>query len=662
MNFDTATYVDEFALPGARAVTKSHAPAHPHADPHAGGDPDAPLAVFAAALDHLHDCRAEGTDPTLGLHALLDLLHDPERLREVVGEESDDVHKAAKWESDKHPRDDRGRFVSREAIHAAKSDPKKAKELRKRVTDPAERKKLDAAIAGETDTGRTQAGLKKEAAQKRRETRQLSVKEVQRLTSAILLRPDLATPEQFAALIPHLDKLTVAELRNARVKLGASWRAQRLRRAEMVERLKEFAASAANDLRPSAEVHPKPGDLFSAGRRAVIGKDKEQAKKDRAAERRRLQKRGTDTVLKAVIAFGGIDPHSHALLGSYGSMKEALGDNIPMAVFRKGGRGLDQLAQELQTAGHIQIPENRDPGEYVLDLLKARAYSLTADLSEEYESAYQEYARTLQEASAHDERSEVEGARSRGSETGRNRAAADPVGEHGAGAGGPQGEVTDDGYGGSHGDSSDMPAGWLDDDPPSPAAAVQGEIDAHKTAATSEPTPTEPHADEFARPSAASATSPALAGTPTPGAPGGWMPGGSTGRPTPPPQPAASLKPRLGRPGGGANSREQVPAPPPPAPPAPPAPADEFALPSPASATSPANAGAPLTADRLADLYERAASLNDHELPALEDIAAVPRAELQRAGTALGLVGKVTPAAVHRVIRDRWGMARRGEM
>lgn len=45
-----------------------------------------------------------------------------------------------------HPRDDNGRFVSKDKISAAAKDPDKAAELRKTVTDPEQRKKLDAAI------------------------------------------------------------------------------------------------------------------------------------------------------------------------------------------------------------------------------------------------------------------------------------------------------------------------------------------------------------------------------------------------------------------------------------------------------------------------------------------------------------------------------------
>ena len=47
------------------------------------------------------------------------------------------------WNEADHPRGDDGRFINKEEIQAAKKDPEKAKELRAKVTDPAERKKLD---------------------------------------------------------------------------------------------------------------------------------------------------------------------------------------------------------------------------------------------------------------------------------------------------------------------------------------------------------------------------------------------------------------------------------------------------------------------------------------------------------------------------------------
>lgn len=53
----------------------------------------------------------------------------------------------AGFDESKHPRDDHGRFVSGSAIQDAAFDPAKADELRSKVTNPEERKKLEAALA-----------------------------------------------------------------------------------------------------------------------------------------------------------------------------------------------------------------------------------------------------------------------------------------------------------------------------------------------------------------------------------------------------------------------------------------------------------------------------------------------------------------------------------
>lgn len=66
----------------------------------------------------------------------------------------------AKWNAELHPRDDGGRFVSKEAITAASRSPKKAEQLRAKVTDPDQRKKLDAAIEAH-GKGDTSVGTKK---------------------------------------------------------------------------------------------------------------------------------------------------------------------------------------------------------------------------------------------------------------------------------------------------------------------------------------------------------------------------------------------------------------------------------------------------------------------------------------------------------------------
>jgi predicted ABC-type ATPase len=64
------------------------------------------------------------------------------------------------FDSAKHPRDDHGRFISSPSIKAAQSDPTKATELRKKVTDPQERRKLDAALGQKRPAAHRKAASK----------------------------------------------------------------------------------------------------------------------------------------------------------------------------------------------------------------------------------------------------------------------------------------------------------------------------------------------------------------------------------------------------------------------------------------------------------------------------------------------------------------------
>ena len=65
-------------------------------------------------------------------------------LKAFVGERH-----AKAFDADKHPRGDDGRFIHKDDIAAAATDPQKAEALRAKVTDPEQRAKLDAAIDGE---------------------------------------------------------------------------------------------------------------------------------------------------------------------------------------------------------------------------------------------------------------------------------------------------------------------------------------------------------------------------------------------------------------------------------------------------------------------------------------------------------------------------------
>lgn len=57
------------------------------------------------------------------------------------------------WDEAMHPRDDKGHFIPKDELTAAKTDTAKADELRAKTTDPVQRHRLDAIIADTPDVG-----------------------------------------------------------------------------------------------------------------------------------------------------------------------------------------------------------------------------------------------------------------------------------------------------------------------------------------------------------------------------------------------------------------------------------------------------------------------------------------------------------------------------
>jgi hypothetical protein len=68
------------------------------------------------------------------------------RVRQSLAKRLGGWEKFADWDESEHPRDDEGQFVSDGDLSSASGDSGKADELRKRVTKPEERKKLEKAI------------------------------------------------------------------------------------------------------------------------------------------------------------------------------------------------------------------------------------------------------------------------------------------------------------------------------------------------------------------------------------------------------------------------------------------------------------------------------------------------------------------------------------
>lgn len=108
------------------------------------------------------------------------------------------------------------------------------------------------------------------------------------------------------------------------------------------------------------------------------------------------------SMARLVREYGGIDPNDASFLAHYESMARAIEDGIPRSVFKNGGRGLDQLAQELgphdpatglKGGGYIR---EADPG-LVLEMLKNREPHLHAEKEATHERDLEEYYRRQQE-------------------------------------------------------------------------------------------------------------------------------------------------------------------------------------------------------------------------------------------------------------------------
>lgn len=124
----------------------------------------------------------------------------------------------------------------------------------------------------------------------------------------------------------------------------------------------------------------------------------EQAKPPIAPTGRKAKPAKAKSLASLVKQFGGLDPSSFELAKQYGGMKQAIEDGIPLGIFRKGGRGLDQLAEEMEVSGYLSVPENRHKGEYLLEQLKNRADSVLQAATADYTEAEQAHYREMEEA------------------------------------------------------------------------------------------------------------------------------------------------------------------------------------------------------------------------------------------------------------------------
>ncbi len=408
----------ELVTPITPRITKSDDREHgPASDPDLESDPH--QALILAQIDHLIRCRETGTDPEPGdkrLHALWDdadelasvlmpHAHDPQQQKAlafaIYCKAAERAPKGGISLGGKNGSGGKfyagGQWIPSSVIASASPEEK---------TELAERKD------GTRPNPLNARDKKKAATAAKHGTRESLRKRVADVATDLMLHPHEATPDKYRDLAEALrgDHLSVNDLRALRLKLSASFGGGR-RKEQMVAALLAHADAAGTEL------------LNERAREVNANRKPESQSKSR--------KKDSESILQYVRDYGGIDPKSHELLTSYENMQRAYQDGIPMAAFKTGGRGLDQIARELEVNGHIHVPEDEHAGSYVLDLLREKAYSLHADLSKQYAKALDEYYVASGQASHAHSTAEIESSARSGAQTGRIEGENDALGEHG---------------------------------------------------------------------------------------------------------------------------------------------------------------------------------------------------------------------------------------
>jgi hypothetical protein len=113
--------------------------------------------------------------------------------------------------------------------------------------------------------------------------------------------------------------------------------------------------------------------------------------------------RNKDSLISIVKRKGGIN--SNSVKAGYDYQADIVEGGLLHAI-RKQGMGLDEMAQSLQVEGHIIVPEGMDPGEHLLNEMKARHHSALRNTDKEIESEAEAYykAKQLVEEEGHNER------------------------------------------------------------------------------------------------------------------------------------------------------------------------------------------------------------------------------------------------------------------
>ncbi|OWK34317.1 Translation initiation factor 2 [Fimbriiglobus ruber] len=133
-----SVYVAGLQAKAQAATQPQPAPGQP-----AAPTPPAPPVVAPDRSNGVPELDAQGEEPLPDTGDPRSLITD--EVLQALGIKPGDPFQ--KGFEDQHPRDDHGEFVDKDEVAAAAKDPKAAAALRAKVTDPGQRKKLDAAIA-----------------------------------------------------------------------------------------------------------------------------------------------------------------------------------------------------------------------------------------------------------------------------------------------------------------------------------------------------------------------------------------------------------------------------------------------------------------------------------------------------------------------------------
>lgn len=188
---------------------------------------------------------------------------------------------------------------------------------------------------------------------------------------------------------------------------------------------------------PSPAPVPAPSQEQQAKKQFGLPDKKEKSKSEKRAKFKYDPTKDPtgSTLYKIVSRMGGI---SRSSLAAQGFDIPALLESKLSGLFpRSGGMDLDQLANELHSQGHIQVPgveyhgtegmvgahQQRSmpigAGEYVLNQIEGKAKSLLANQDAEYEKEYKAYVKEIQDAErAGIQRGEIETAVRAGEEIG----------------------------------------------------------------------------------------------------------------------------------------------------------------------------------------------------------------------------------------------------